>query len=116
MRKLTISTLAGSVLLAFTALAAQAQPASAPAATPGVDQRQANQEKRIDNGIAKGSLTKREQHRLNREQNAIDKAENKAKSDGTVTKAERKRLHKMQNRASRDIHKQKHDAQAPAKP
>jgi hypothetical protein len=97
--------------LAFCAAGAFGQAASAPAATPRVDQRQANQERRIDQGIASGELNKRETRRLQKEQNAIDRAENKAKADGTVTKAERHRLHKMQNHASRDIRRQKHDAQ-----
>ncbi len=108
-----LRTLAAATL-ALAAAGAFAQ-ASGPAATPRVDQRQANQEKRIDQGIASGELNKRETRRLEKEQNVIDKAEDKAKSDGTVTQAERRRLHKMQNHASRDIHRQKHDAQT-AKP
>ncbi len=107
----TLSIIAGTLALAITSFAAQAQTPAASAATPGIDQRQANQEKRIDNGIASGQLTKRETRKLEREQNAINKAEDKAKADGTVTQAERKRLHKMQNHASRDIYRQKHDAQ-----
>jgi polyisoprenoid-binding protein YceI len=109
-----LRTLAAATL-AFAAAGAFAQAASAPAATPGVDQRQANQEKRIDQGIASGELNKRETKRLEKEQNVIDRAENKAKADGTVTQAERRRLHKMQNHASRDIRRQKHDVQQ-AKP
>lgn len=105
-----LRTLAAATLT-FAAAGAFAQAASAPAATPRVDQRQANQEKRIDQGIASGELNKRETRRLEKEQNVIDRAENKAKADGTVTKAERRRLHKMQNHASRDIRHQKHDAQ-----
>ncbi|MFT3663888.1 hypothetical protein [Piscinibacter sp.] len=101
--------------LAAAALALAAAGAFAAADTPGVDQRQANQEKRIDQGIASGQLNKRETHRLEREQHVVDHAENKAKADGTVTRAERRRLHKMQNHASRDIRRQKHDAQT-AKP
>jgi hypothetical protein len=89
--------------------------AFAQANAPRVDQRQTNQEQRIDNGIASGELTKRETNRLEKEQNAINRAENHAKADGTVSAAERRRLHKMQKHASRDIHRQKHDAQA-AKP
>ena len=104
-----------AAVLAFAAAGAFAQAASAPAATPRVDQRQANQEKRIDQGIASGELNKRETVRLEKEQNAINRAENKAKADGTVTRAERRRLHKMQNHASHDIRHQKHDAQT-AKP
>ena len=111
------STLAAAVALALVAFGASAQtPASAPGAnTPRVDQRQANQEKRIDKGIASGQLTKRETRRLEKEQAAVNRAEDKAKADGTVTAQERRRLHKAQNHASRDIYRQKHDAQV-AKP
>ena len=98
---------------AFTAAALSLASAAvfAQAATPGIDQRQANQEQRVDLGVASGQLNKRETRRLDREQGAINRAENKAKADGTVTTAERKRLHHMQNKASKDIHQQKHDAQ-----
>jgi tellurite resistance protein len=97
-----------AALLALAGTAAIAQ-----TNTPRVDQRQANQEQRIDNGIASGELTKRETKRLEKEQNVINRAENQAKADGTVSAAERRRLHKMQKHASHDIYRQKHDAQAP---
>jgi hypothetical protein len=103
----------GAIALALASLAsipAHAQ-AAGPAATPGIDQRQANQEKRIDQGIASGELTRREAHRMNRQQNRVDRAEDRAKADGTVTKAERAKLHTMQDRTSRHIYRQKHDAQ-----
>jgi hypothetical protein len=108
-------SLAMAAVLLITSAGAFAQAASAPAATPGIDTRQANQEKRIDQGIASGELNKREARRLERQQSAINRAEDKAKADGTVTKAERARLHKAQNQTSKNIHHQKHDAQQ-AKP
>ena len=83
----------------------------AQAETPVVDQRQANQEKRIDQGIAGGQLNQREAGRLNNQQEHINKMEDKAKSDGMVTRKERKRIAKSQDRASRRITRQKHDAQ-----
>jgi hypothetical protein len=85
--------------------------AYAQANTPGIDQRQANQEQRIDQGIASGQLTEREAARLDRQQDRIDNMENKAKADGVVSKKERARLHNAQDRASRNIARQKHDAQ-----
>jgi hypothetical protein len=108
----TLSTLAAAVL-AFSAIAVSAETAaSAPGTnTPRIDQRQANQEKRIDQGIASGELTKREARRMNRQQNVIDKAENKAKADGSVSAQERRRLTQAQNQTSRNIYRQKHDAQ-----
>ena len=79
--------------------------------TPVIDQRQANQEKRIDQGIASGQLTEREANRLNKQQKHINKMEDHAKSDGVVTKKERARIHAAQDRASRNIARQKHDKQ-----
>jgi hypothetical protein len=109
-----LSTIAAGATLAIASLSlstqAQAQTAG-PAATPRVDQRQANQDRRIDQGVASGQLTRREASRLDREQGRINRAEGRAKADGKVTAAERKRLAGMQNRASRHIAGQKHDAQ-----
>ena len=85
--------------------------AYAEAETPVIDQRQANQEKRIDQGIASGQLNEREAHRLNKQQGHINKMEDKAKSDGVVTKREKARVHHAQDRASRHIAREKHDAQ-----
>jgi hypothetical protein len=97
-------------LLAAVATASLAQGAApAPAATPGVDQRQVSQDRRIDQGTASGALTAREARRLERQQDAIDRAEARAKSDGTVTARERQRLHRKQDRASRHIDRHKHD-------
>ena len=79
--------------------------------TPRVDQRQANQEQRIDQGVASGSLTQREANRLERGQQHVDNMENRAKADGVVTRGERARLHQAQDVQSARIHRQKHDRQ-----
>jgi len=85
--------------------------AFAQANTPRVDQRQANQEQRIDQGVASGSLTQREANRLERGQQHVDNMENRAKSDGVVTNRERAQLHRAQDRQSERIYAQKHDRQ-----
>ena len=85
--------------------------AFAQANTPLVDQRQANQERRIDQGVASGSLTQREANRLERGQQHVDNMENRAKADGVVTRRERARLNHAQNVQSRHIYAQKHDRQ-----
>jgi hypothetical protein len=56
--------------------------AYAQAETPGIDQQQANQEQRIDQGISSGQLTQHEAGRLEKQQQHIDTMENKAKPDG----------------------------------
>ena len=79
--------------------------------TPRVDQREANQERRIDQGVAAGSLTPREANRLERGQQHVDNMENRAKADGVVTRQERARLNHAQNVQSKRIYAQKHDRQ-----
>jgi peptidoglycan hydrolase CwlO-like protein len=85
--------------------------AFAQAETPRIDQRQANQEQRIDQGIASGQLNEREANRLNKQQEHINKMEARAKSDGVMTKKERARIVAAQDRASRHIAREKHDRQ-----
>lgn len=95
---------------ALPVLAQTAAPAN-PAATPGIDQRQANQQRRIDQGVKSGELTQKEAARLERGQDKVQKMEDKAKSDGTVTAKERKRLQHAENVQSRKIYREKHDRQ-----
>jgi len=83
----------------------------AQAETPVIDQRQINQEHRIDQGIANGQLNRREARRLDRQQDRIDRMENRANSDDVVTGKERARIGAAQNRASRHIAREKHDRQ-----
>jgi methionine-rich copper-binding protein CopC len=105
-----IKTLIAGAMLALVGATAFAQ-ASPAASMPRVDKREANQDTRIQNGVASGQLNAKETYKLEEEQAAVNKAETHAKADGKVTKGERRHLHRMQNRASRDIHAQKHDAQ-----
>ena len=79
--------------------------------TPVIDQRQTNQEQRIDQGIASGQLNEREANRLNKQQEHVNKMEARAKSDGVMTKKERARIGAAQARASRHIAREKHDRQ-----
>lgn len=88
-----------------------ALPVSAQTSTPRVDQRQANQEARIQQGVQSGQLTDREAARLEKGQDRVQAAEDRAKADGKVTKAERVKLDAKQDRQSRRIAKQKHDRQ-----
>jgi opacity protein-like surface antigen len=89
--------------------------AFAEAETPVADQRQVNQEQRIDQGVESGQLKEREANRLNKQQEHINKMEDRAKSDGVMTKRERARIGKAQHRASRHIAREKHDRQGRAR-
>jgi hypothetical protein len=129
MKKLLLATtviLAGFAL--STAAMAQATPPSAPPAetVPGateptnipghprvneVDQRDNNQEKRIQQGEADGQLSKgqaaRDQNRLNHEEAQQQKQE--AAHGGHLTKGELHHDNKEMNHSSRKIHRQRHE-------
>ena len=99
------STLLVAVLTAF------ALPVLAQTNTPNIDQRQANQQQRIDQGVKSGQLTGKEAARLEKGQEHVQKVEDKAKADGVVTKKERARIQHAENVQSRHVAKQKHDRQ-----
>lgn len=101
--------IASSLLIAV--VATFALPVQAQTSTPNIDQRQANQQKRIDQGVASGQLTGKEAARLEKGQERVQKMEDKAKADGKVTPKERARLQKAENVQSRHIAVQKHDRQ-----
>lgn len=110
-----LHTLAAVACLSLAGAAfAQTPPPANPTATPRIDQRQANQQKRIDQGVASGSLTEKEAARLQKRETNIAKTEEKAKADGVVTDQERARIKHKENKASRDIKRQKHDKQKTA--
>jgi uncharacterized membrane protein YebE (DUF533 family) len=99
------STLLVAVLAAF------ALPVLAQTNTPNIDQRQANQQQRIDQGVKSGELTGKEAARMEKGQARVQAMEDKAKADGKVTPKERARLEKAQNKQSRRIAHEKHDRQ-----
>ena len=114
-----IQTLIAALALTV-GVAAFAQAPSAPVApkdplaTPKIDQRQASQEKRIDQGIASGALTRKEATNLDKRENRIQADKLAAKADGKVTKAERRKIERKQSNASKAIYRQKHDRQKAA--
>ena len=103
--KLLKSTLISLVLISPLSSLAQSNN------TPKFDQRQANQERRIQQGEQSGSLTQREAERLNKGQDHLQTVEQKAKADGTVTRQERARLQHAEDKQSVRIYRQKHDRQ-----
>ena len=73
------------------------------------DERNANQEARIQQGEASGSLTPREAAHLQRQQHQIHRAERHAAADGYTSPAEKARIQRMQNHASTSISRDKHN-------
>jgi hypothetical protein len=109
-RTLLRSALLGAAALTTSAAMAQ-QPSGANVDTPRVDQRQAQQQQRIDQGVESGALTSREAARLERRQTQFEHREAGVEADGAVTPRERAGLAREQHRDSRAIHRQKHDRQ-----
>ena len=103
MKRMLFAVSAMTLLMAGTAFAE--------AETPVIDQRQSNQEQRIDKGIESGQLNEREANRLNKQQERVNSMEDRAQSDSVMTKRERARIGAAQNRASRHIAREKHDRQ-----
>jgi len=99
------------VVLTVSAVVFMTGVAFAEAEAPMFDQRQANQEQRIDQGIAREQLNERESNRLNKQQQHVNTMEDRAKSDGVMTKKERARIAAAQDRAARHIAREKHDRQ-----
>ena len=76
-----------------------------------IDQRQSNQQQRIDQGVKSGELNNREAARLDKGQERVQKMENKARADGVVTKKEAARIEHAQDNQSKKIYREKHDKQ-----
>ena len=106
---------AAAALMLSLAVPAFAAAPSDPAATPGLDKREARMEKRIEQGKASGALNEKEAARLEKREANLEKAEERAKADGEVTRQERRRLNKKADNLSKGIYREKHDKQTAPK-
>lgn len=88
---------------AIAAFAASAQPCFGRIGTPDIDARQARQEARIEHGLSRGDLTRREARTLQRGQREIARIEARAKADGFVSREEIHHLIAMLDRADAQI-------------
>jgi hypothetical protein len=75
-----------------------------------VNQREANQQERIGNGVASGKLSSQQAANLEKRETAVQNREQKdmAKNNGHLTKAEQRGINRQQNRISKSIYKDKH--------
>jgi len=98
--------------IAITAAAILSLPAYAQTqSTPRIDQRQANQAQRIEQGKHSGALNEKEAARLEKGQARVQRMEDKAAADGKITKKERRRIEHAQDVQSKKIYREKHDKQ-----
>ena len=74
-----------------------------------VNRREANQQKRIGNGVANGKLTSKQATHLEKRETAVQNREqaDMAKHNGHLTKAEQRGINRQQNRISRSIARDK---------
>ncbi|MDJ0878994.1 MAG: hypothetical protein QNI86_10310 [Halieaceae bacterium] len=77
----------------------------------GVNKRQAAQRESIRAGVADGSLTQREAHRLGRQQVNFERKEQRFRSDGELTRRERVNLQATADKNRANIYRQRHDDQ-----
>jgi len=90
-------------ILAITSIA------NAQTKTPAINHREHRQERRINQGVRSGELTKSEAHHLRTRENKIRNDKRMAIADGHVTRAERQHLRKEESRTSRAIYRKKHN-------
>src|SRR6202142_1247190 len=75
-----------------------------------VNQREANQQKRIGNGLENGKLSPNQTANLEKREASVQNREQKdmAKNNGHLTKTEQRGINRQQNRISKSIYKDKH--------
>ena len=77
-----------------------------------VNQRQRHQQGRLYNGCENGSLTRRENRRLEGREAKLNRQEYRMRHDGDgLQRGEAMKLNREQNQLSRSIYNQKHDGQ-----
>ncbi len=96
-----------TILIGLALLMASAVPSFSQ--TYRTENREVRQERRIVNGIVRGEFTPRELRNIARQQQRIDRAQNRAAQDGYVSRAERRKLERIQDRASRNIYRKKNN-------
>jgi hypothetical protein len=77
-----------------------------------IQERKENQQDRIANGVANGSLTPHETANLERKEGALNREtrRDRAQNGGNLTNREKARINHQQNRLSRNIYRDKHNA------
>jgi hypothetical protein len=103
-------------LLASLTLAPAAIYAQSTTPIPGqndynINQRKADQQQRIGQGVQSGQLTAGETSHLEHQEAGINREERgmRAQDNGHLTKSDRQTIHQQQNQESRRIYRDKHN-------
>jgi hypothetical protein len=77
-----------------------------------IQQRKENQQDRIANGVANGSLTPHETANVEHKEAAVNREtrRDRAKNGGNLTNKEKAQVNRRQNKLSRNIYRDKHNA------
>lgn len=103
MKQLFLTLSAATAILGLTPLAVQAAP------WQSINQRQVNLDRRIDQGVASGALTRPEAVRLRSEFRNLARLEARYRRTGGLSVAERRDLDQKFDRLSRRVRVQKHN-------
>ncbi len=109
---MTLKDLALASALAFAPTFVLAQASTTPNTKPTINQRKADQQGRIAQGVKSGQLTAGETGRLEHQETGINREERgmRAQDNGHLTKQDRSTLRSQQNQESRRIYRDKHNS------
>jgi hypothetical protein len=106
MKRILLQVAAVSAVFAAMPMAASAGP------WESINQREANLDRRIDQGVRSGELTRPEAHRLRSELNSLERLEaDYRRSGGGLSPDERRDLDRRFDQLSAQVYAQKHDGQ-----
>src|SRR5580692_7333487 len=96
----------------FLTLAVTGMMMSAVTRAQEIQQRKENQQDRIANGVANGSLTPHETANLERKEAGLNHEirRDRRQNGGNLTNKEKARVNRQQNRLSRNVYRDKHNA------
>ena len=94
---------------ALVAMLAITSIANAQTRTPVINHREHRQERRINQGVRSGELTRNEARHLRNDERRISHEKYMAKANGRMTMGERRHLRHEENRTSRAIRRDKHN-------
>ena len=97
----------GGLLIAALAFTSMAQ---AQTHTPVVTERQHSQNRRINQGVRSGELTRNEARHLRADERHISRDKRMARANGHVSRTQRQHLRREENRTSRAIYRDKHNS------
>jgi hypothetical protein len=96
----------GGLLVAALTITSMAQ---AQTHTPVINHRQHRQERRINQGVRSGELTRNETRHLRSDERRIGRQKRIAMDEGRMNRAERRHLRREESRTSRAIYREKHN-------